>query len=102
MAKGWRKPEGEKEKPLLKCFLCKGPHHARKYPKHKALSTMLVEKEVSMQPGESASMGALQLAVVTVKSEEVVNECKGCFFTPMEVKGQLIIALSTLGLHTIS
>lgn len=49
------------DRPLIKCFLCKGPHRARECPKCNKLLALMEEKEPGGRQGEETSMGSLQL-----------------------------------------
>ncbi|KAL6316308.1 hypothetical protein AAG906_017941 [Vitis piasezkii] len=51
------KAERKKFMPKIKCFLCDGPHWARDFPKRKALSAMIKERELE----DEAHMGSIQL-----------------------------------------
>ncbi|RVW91272.1 hypothetical protein CK203_035497 [Vitis vinifera] len=54
---GRGKAERKEFTPKIKCFLCDGPHWARDYPKRKALSAMIEEREQE----DKAHMGSMQL-----------------------------------------
>ncbi|WJZ96495.1 hypothetical protein VitviT2T_015177 [Vitis vinifera] len=54
---GRDKAERKEFTPKIKCFLCDGPHWAQDYPKRKALSALIKEREQE----DEAHMGSMQL-----------------------------------------
>ena len=44
--------------PMMKCFLCDGPHLARECPKRKALTALIEKNEKTM---EDADLGSIQM-----------------------------------------
>lgn len=89
----FKKPESKNgDRPPIKCFLCEGPHRARKCPKRNKLSALMEQKEGSSKKGEEASMGSLQLAVALCK-QEPRHVKKGKLFVNVKVGDQELRAL---------